>query len=420
MGVFSRFFKKSIPEALIPLSVNTSAKWTHDFSEEGAIREGYQASAWVYACVKKRADSVASVPLIVETLQKGEWVQSENHPLAKLIAKPSTDFNTQELLKLIVSHLDLTGNSLLLKNRASSGRILELFPLMPQFAEPIPGKVDLIAGYRYKEPQVLHTEFKSDDVVHGYYTNPSNLRWGQSPLQAAGKAVDIDNEAKNFQKISFQNRGVTDGAFSIDGEITAQQYAQLKEQIKSRFSGAANSRLPLLLSNTKYISFGSTPAEMDFMTTRNFTMKEIAAVYGVPSELISGMGDTNRASSEEVRKTFWMDTISPLLGEIAAMFNLQLVPDFGDTSTLRVRFDVSSVPALQQSQVEKLDIVGRLFALGVPMSQLNAKYELGLEEYDGWDVSYLPSGLIPAGFNLPQNEEPPELAAKNAYGIKGL
>src|SRR5699024_11811079 len=40
------------------------------------------------------------------------------------------------------------------------------------------------------------------DITHMAYTNPNSLLYGQSPLMAVGKAVDVDNSAAAWQKIS--------------------------------------------------------------------------------------------------------------------------------------------------------------------------------------------------------------------------
>jgi HK97 family phage portal protein len=405
--------KKEVPAGIAPLSVNHTPKWTNDFNELGSVIEGYQGNSWVYACVKKRADAVASVPVVVEQKTNDGWEQVENHPLQLLLDRPNADYDTSEMMRMFVTHLDLMGNSLLLKVKAeNSGKIIALWPLMPQWTTPVAGRIRLIDRYRYGKPNSQLIEYSQDQVIHAAYTNPDNLVWGQSPLAAGGKAVDIDNEAKAFQKNSFENRGINDGIFSFDGEASSEELANIQQTIKENYQGSRNARKPLLASKMKYQSLGMTPAEMDFMQTREFTLKEIAAVYGVPIEMISGMGDSNRASSETVRKTFWVDTIEPLLSELETALNLQLTPDYG--KNIRIRFDRSKVPALQDSLSDKLNVAERLYKMGVPFNQLNEKLELGFEPIVGGDIGYIPSGLIPVSFNYDQIDT--EQAAEEAYG----
>tara|TARA_R110000850_G_scaffold262812_1_gene391503 strand:- start:110 stop:1390 length:1281 start_codon:yes stop_codon:yes gene_type:complete len=412
--------KKNLPNGIAPLSMNLTPKWSEDFGELSAITEGYKGSTWVYACVKLKANSLASVPIILEKRVSGGWEKVDNHPVLDLIESPSPDFNRSELMKMLVTHLELLGNACIYKNRAgASNRIIELFPLLPQYIEPVAGIVRLIDIYRYKQPHSKQVEYDQADVMHVSHTNPDSLYWGQSPLQAAGKAVDIDNEAKDYQKNSFENRGIAGGMFSLKGDTDQDEVDNIRGILKTFFTGKKNSRAPLVMSDATYHNMGMTPAEMDFMLTRGFTLKEIAAAYGVPIEMISGMGDANRASSETVRKTFWIDSMIPLLVEVATALNLQLLKEFDKTGNLRLRFDTSKVPALQESLIEKLAVGEKLYAMGVPFNVINKELELGFDEIDGGDVGYIRSGLIPSSFDFDDSpSESLEEEAKSAYGAK--
>jgi len=247
-------------------------------------------------------------------------------------------------------------------------------------------------------------------IVH--FTNPDSLYYGMSPLEAAGKAVDVDNAAAAWQKISMQNRGVPDGIFSFDGDLSLEQWEDARTMVREQYSGIASSRAPWILSKAKYQQMSMTPAELDFMKTREFSMDQICAVYGVPREMINGMGDVNRASGENVRRTFWIDTIVPLLSEIESTLNLTLAREFGTSDQIRIRFDTSSVPALQENYTDKVNNAKSLWAIGVPFNQINARLELGFDEIQGGEIGYLPSGVIPASIDF---EDDPSNATET-YG----
>ena len=399
MGLFSSLFQtKAVPKALVAIFNQRNAQWA-DFNAQGAITEGYKSVPWVYAAVKKRADSVASVPLKVQSLVNNEWVDAPTHPLQRLLNNPNQDFDYGEMMRLFVTHLDLAGNAYMFKTRGGrTNQPQELWPLLPQYMTVLSGVDRLIGGYEYS--QNGRTQYASDDIVHAAYTNPDSLFLGQSPLQAAAKAVDTDNDAAAWQKVSMQNRGVPDGLLSFDtDELTEEQYAQVKEQINKDYTGSGNARKPWVMSKGKFQQMAMTPVELDFMATRNFTMDQICAVYGVPREMINGMGDANRASGDNVRKTFWLDTIIPLLHEIESTLNLNLVPDFGDIKTLRLKFDTSSVPALQENYTEKVQNATALWNMGYPINEINKKLELGFDDVEGGDIGYIPSGVIPSSFD---------------------
>lgn len=420
MNLLSKLFArkrelKEVPAGIAPTHLTQTPVW-NEINASIASKEGYKSVAWVYAAVKKRADAVASVPLIVEERTKDGWEAVSDHPLQILLDHPNIDMDKAEMMRLFITHLDLAGNAFLLKSRAGAGNTpQELWPLLPANVKVYPGRDRLIAKYDYQQG-AGKVEYMSDDVIHAAYTNPDSLYLGSSPLLAAGKAVDIDNEASGFQKISMQNRGISDGIFTFEGNLTPEQYQQARKAVSEQYSGKNNARTPWVLGGAKYQSMGLTPAELDFMETRKFTMAQVCAVYGVPIEMINGMGDANRASGENVRKTFWLDTIVPLLGEVSSALNLSLVPDYGDKRSLRIRFDLSSVPALQENYTEKVNNAKGLWSMGVPFNMINEKLELGFDEIEGGETGYIPGGVFPAAFDLEEPTEEPTDAGKEAYG----
>lgn len=318
------------PVMLMPPWMQGKPQWSN-WDSEKATTEGYQASPWVYACVKRRADAVASVAWRVETKRGDEWETNDRHPLNALLAEPNPEMSWAEMIDLAVSHLDLAGNSFWHKLKAGN-RTKYLWPIMPHTAKVIPGTDKIIEAYQIGDAPGRRVD--ADDMVHLAYTNPASLLYGQSPLQSVGKAVDVDNSAAAWQKISMQNRGVPDGVFIGPEDMTDDQFDQANERISDRYATMGNARKPWVTSGFKFVPMSLTPAEVDFIETRHLSMKEICAAYGVPSEMVSGMGDSNRASSETVRKTFWLDTILPLLYKIEAGLNRDIARDYG-SSTLR-------------------------------------------------------------------------------------
>lgn len=410
MGFFDRFKRKAVPIGVAPDWLTNKPVW-NNWNAGTAIAEGYKSVAWVYAAVKLRANAVSSVPLMVERWVNGKWQHDPRHPLQRLIDNPNPDLDRGEMMRLFVTHLDLAGNAYQLKTRAGENGVpLELFPLMPQYVKIMPGRESLIASYEYN--QNGRQVYSGRDVVHAAFTNPDSLYYGMSPLEAAGKAVDVDNAAAAWQKISMQNRGVPDGIFSFDADMDYEQWQQTRAIVREQYTGIANSRTPWVLSKAKYQQLSMTPAELDFMETRKLSMEQICAVYGVPREMINGMGDANRASGENVRRTFWLDTIIPLLSEIESSLNLSLAREFGTSDQIRIRFDTSGVPALQENYTEKVNNAKALWSMGVPLNMINERLELGFDEIEGGEIGYLPTGVIPASIDF----APAPADVKTAYG----
>ena len=385
--------KKSYRTTEIDRSYSNSATW-NDWDVDKAIDEGYKSSVPVYSCVKKRMDSVASIPLVVEVKRGDEWEAQPNHPLQILLDAPNPDMTTDELVKMMIGHLDLAGNAYWMKVRGGkNGLPLELWPAMPQGIIINTGVDRFINSYRVGSSGKT---VPFEDMCHFKYINPNSFYFGQSPLQAAGKAVDVDNAGQTWQKISMQNRGVPDFHVSFDNELTPEQHEQAVEVIK-RKTGPGSAREPLVTSKATINQLSQTPIEMDFMNTRRFSREEVCSVYGVPSALIAEMGAVNLANSETARRLFWLDTIIPLMDEVVGALNSNLSYEYG--KDVRIAYDISNVPALQENYSEKLDNAKKLWSLGVPLNAINQRLELGLDNVVGGDIGYIPTGVIPSSFD---------------------
>lgn len=414
MALFDFFKKKPAAQAAAGVAVATGARegqraWTN-WDTSAATKDGYKASAWVYRSISLRANAVSSVPFVVEKWNGESWERAPEHPLQKLLDRPNPDMGQAELVRLMVTHLDLAGNAYWLKIRDGVGKPAELWPMMPHEVAPAAGASELISHYILRGS----TRIQQQDVVHIAYTNPDSLILGQSPLQAAGKAVDVDNAAATWQKISMQNRGVPDGVFTLEDDLTPEQFEQAREQVATQYASQSNARAPWVVSRAKWQQMSLAPAELDFIATRENAREEIGVVFGT-AEMLASLSSANRASAAEVRKSFWLDTITPLLEELTAAMSAALLPEY-QGENIRITYDTSGVAALRQDEKETLEIIKGYWAMGVPLNTLLQRFGTGFDEVEGGEIGYLPSGVLPVGFSDMPTEENAKALAVKAYG----
>lgn len=375
------------------LNYSTVASWS-DWDAKEAIKSGFQSSVPVFSCIKKRYDAVSSIPWRVEVLRGDEWVKLPSHPLQMLLDNPNPEMSSGELWRLLICHLDLAGNGFWRKVRGGMGDTpQELWPVMPYLTVNIDGQ-GIVINYKQPNGKVI----VRDDMCQFKYVNPENHYFGQSPLKAAGKAVDVDNAGQDWQKVSMQNRGVPDYMISFDADLTPDQYGQARDVIKKQ-TGPNKAREPIITSKATVQQLSLSPVEMDFMDTRRFSREEICSVYGVPSALIAEMNEANLSNAETARRVFWLDTILPLMDELKDTLNASLVPDYEGKEKIRIVYDVANVAALQMDLKDKIDNANKLWAMGVPFNTLNQRMELGFDDIDGGDVGYIASSAIPTTFD---------------------
>lgn len=382
-------------QGFIKLLMNDKPKWTR-WTAETAVNEGYKASLWAYAAINKKAKAAASVPWhVYKRDAQGNWEQLQDHPLQALIDTPNPFTSRNNMIERMIMQLDLAGNSLF-KLVMAGGVPVELWNIGPDGIKPNPDPREFIKNYTY---ETADKKYKQDipaaEILHVMYMDPSNPFWGIAPLQVAARTVDTDIEAVNWNKISLQNRAVTDGVFSTDQTLTTTQFNELRQHIRTQHQGADNARTPWILGGgAQWQQMSMSPADMDFMEGRKMTREEICAVFQVPPPLVGILDKANYSNMQEARRVFWLDSILPLLDDLKESFNRAFAPYFG--ADIMLDYDTSSVEALTENVNEKIEAAQKLFSMGVPFNQINQRLDLGIDEVKGGEIGYLPASLMPA------------------------
>lgn len=347
---------------------------------ERAVAEGYKANPWVYRSVYLKAKAGSSVPWYVVD-EKGEKI--DGHPITTLFKRPNPFLSRQDLFELIISWLELSGNSYLKKIKVN-GRTEELWPISPDRAHPIPSTdtAEWFAGFALDKSKKV--DIKPEDMIHHKYFNPANPLLGIAPLEAVAKTVDIDNGQKDFNKATTQNRGVIDGYFVFDKEFGSQQDT---DAVREKLNEVHRNKrtFGVLGSNAKYIRTALTPAEMDFIDSGKANREEVFIAFGVPpvyAGIMDGATMNNYKTSELI---FWFGTMLFLLDDMKDTFNFSLADEIGEGNELV--YDLSNVPAIREAMLAKTKTAKGLFEMGVPFEQLNKVFGFGFEEFEGWDVS---------------------------------
>jgi len=380
----------STPELIFTMSRAAAQfqKWDTDV----AIEEGLKASAIFYACVQKRAQAVAQVPWVAKRRTADGWEDAPDSDLQRLIDRPNPDINWSEMMELVTQHIDLAGNAYWTMIRAGNGNLpRELWPILPQGIKIVPGKERLVQRYEYQRGQVVRN-IDPEDVVHIKTCNPGDFLFGMPTIQAAGRAVDVDRDSGDWQKISLQNRGVSDYAIVLDPDTTQEQIDRIRDLHRQHQGGKHNARQPYL--TTKDIkTLNQSAVEMDFVASRNKVWEEIASAMGVPLPMIGVLENATLANIEVSRRIFWLDTIIPLLRMIRSQLQAQLAFDFGPD--WKIDYDLSSVEALREDTAAKIKAARELWNMGVPFNRVNEVLELEVGEVEGGDLGYLSAGLLP-------------------------
>jgi HK97 family phage portal protein len=373
--------------------------WTpRDFA--ALAREGFAKNAVVYRSVRMIAEAASSVPLF---LFEGER-EVDEHPLLALLARPNPMQAGPDLFEAWYGHLMVAGNSYL-EAVAVGGEVRELHVLRPDRIKVVPGPDGWPEAYDYTVAGQT-VRFEQDagrgvrPILQMSLFHPQNDHYGLSPLEPAATGIDLHNAAGSWNKALLDNSACPSGALvysAKDGQLTPEQYERLKAELEESFQGAKNAGRPLLLEgglDWKAMSF--SPKDMDFIAAKATAAREIALALGVPPMLLGIPGDNTYSNYAEANRSFWRQTVLPLVNRTAKALSAWLVPAFAGVSmgsalasSVELRPDLDTVEALSTEREALWERVRRSDFLTIN----EKRAAVGYGAIDGGDV--LVSGPAP-------------------------
>ena len=280
-------------------------------------RTAMQTTA-VYACVRILAEAIASLPLhIYEYQDDGGKKLVHEHPLYFLLHdEPNPEMTSFVFRETLMSHLLIWGNAYAQIIRDGAGRVLGLYPLLPD-------KVDVQRDdkgniyYVYSRNSDENPTFKqygdivlkADDVLHIPGLGFDGLI-GYSPIAMAKNAVGMTLACEEYGASFFANGANPGGVLEHPGVL--KDPSKVRESWNSVYRGVNNAhKIAVLEEGMKYQQIGIPPEEAQFLETRKFQINEIARLYRIPPHMVGDLEKSSFSNIEQQSLEFVKYTLDP-------------------------------------------------------------------------------------------------------------
>ena len=366
--------------------------------------DGYSENAIVYRCINEISNNASRVKI---NLFRGDQ-EVDNHPLLDLLYNPSPTMSQVEWFQALYSYLLISGNNYMLSVGGDNTPPTELYNLRPDRMKIRSGTRAMPVAYDYMlkgqivESYIVDQSTGASKVKHIKLFNPLDDYYGMSPMQASSVDIDQHNLANKHNVNLLQNGARPSGAVIFNPkdetggnvQLSDVQRNQLMNDVNQRFSGTGNAGKPMLLEGDfEWKEMGLSPKDMDFIQLKNMSAKDIALVYGVPSQLI-GIPDSQTYSNfAEAKLALYNETIIPLLDRIQGDLNEWLVPMFNEQG-LELRYDIDSIPAMAEQRKRVFESVSAGVKEGI-LTRNEAREQLGYEPIEGADSLLVSANLMP-------------------------
>ena len=346
--------RQAVKYSSVMLSLGQARWLSHSY--RALAKEGYQQNPVVYACVTKLARDVSSVDLhLYKFTRKGELQKIKSHPILDLMARPNPSWSSRQFVEKLATQYLIGGNAYVLGNNKTRPPS-ELWLLPPESVTVRPGNL-LPEAYVYRPGTEtvypVNQVTGLSQVLHLRTVNPLDEWNGLPPMAAAAYGVDVFNAGQEWNKSLLQNEARPSGALQMrqgkDGftqQLSEEQYARLKLEVDSQYTGSGNAGRPLLIDGAlEWVQMGLNARDMDHKENMLASARLIAGCYGTPPMLVGIPGESTFANYGEAKLAYWADTVLPFLGMILDDFNRWLPRLYGEKCFLW--FDEEQVPALE-------------------------------------------------------------------------
>ena len=358
------------------------------------MMETYQKSLYVFACVSKIAEKVASIDFDLYQIlnSDGDTKEILNHPAVDLLYRVNPFQTKAEFIKITIINLKLAGDAFWFKVRNNSNQVVELWNLRPDMMEIIKDPIEFVKAYRFTKNDGTTSTFSPSDIVHFKKPTPLDDYYGVSPIFSAQIRIDTEEYASNFQRDFFLNNARPDAVIKSAENVTEDQKNDIRQQFEKRHKGVGkNSKVALLEAGLEYQQISVNQKEMDFIESMKFTRDDILVAFSVPKTIVAITDDVNRANAETAMYVFLSETIKPEVQALVEKVNEELIiPDFGEN--LFLNFD-DPTPQNRDQVLAEYDNGIKNYWLMINEIRANEN----MPPIDGGDSVYMPLSLMPVG-----------------------
>ena len=292
------------PGAQNPVPSTALVEGSGNIGTDGALQ-----ISTVWACIDRRATTVASLPFFAYENSGGQKVLARNSRLYGLLHdSPNARMTPFEFWRAMLMNHDLRGNAYARIDRASDGEALALWPMPADQVQPtVLDDGSMVYAYRIGDDVAVLAEA---NVLH--LKNLGNGTVGLAKLEFMRATTSEVAGAQGSATRLFTNGGKPTGVLMIDQLLSPEQRQRLKDNFAEMQTGST-ARLYVLEANMKYQQLSLSPEDQQLLETRKYGVEEICRWMDTPPVLVHHSNVTAWGTGiEQIVDGFYKFTIRPL------------------------------------------------------------------------------------------------------------
>lgn len=363
----------------------------YDANKDYGIDGALQVSA-VWAAVELLTDNIASLPLFVYRRtndQQGNKELARGTPLWTLLHdSPNRRHTPMEFWQYACLNFLLRGNAYARLVRNSAGEVIEMWPLSADQVEieVLPDRT-LIYKYSYEGKIAIYDE---SSIWH--WRDKGNGVIGMSRLDYMRNSVGVAIDAQNHSSNVFRKSAKRPGVFMIDKVLKEEQRNAIRNNYRGLVEGNDDDLL-VLEAGAKFEPLSMSPADIQLLDTRKFSVEDIARWFGISSVLINDTAKTTTWGTgiSQLIEGFYKFKLRPMLEGLEQSLDRRVLTS-NQRQLYSVEFSLDAI--LRGSLADRLDAGSKAVQNGL-MTRNEWRQLENLPRVDGADALTAQVNLAP-------------------------
>lgn len=292
-----------------------------------------------------------------------------------LLKSPSRFMSAFEFRRAMTMQVLLYGNAFAAINKTRGGELLELIML-----EADSVSLDLNGPEPIYKTR-LYGDLTMDQVFHLKAPNTNGL-WGESPVSLCRTSLQLMAAQEDMALKAFSNAGNPKIALVHPGPLSLEARQRIMADYEAKHAGTSNTGKPLVLAEGMRIErISSTLDDAGLQAARQYSVGDVARIYGVPSSYLSETAGPSYGTLEWLSRMYVDACLMPWL----QCWRAEILAKLAGTGET-VSFDTDDL--VRPGMAETMAALRTAVEAGV-MTRNEAREELDLAPLPGLDTPTL-------------------------------
>lgn len=370
----------------------------------GSAFQLFDTSTAVAVPITKIAEAFAD---LTPVLKLGDDI-IRDHEVLNLLNFPSPDFTPELFWKTLAINYLVTGETFMLYIGNVGMPPKEIYPMTPVDVTHL-HKTGFISSFQVNGDRFNGTYSREQDMfvsreklrqlsqIRDFSNRDNSMFRGRSKLVSASNTARQQVLGVKHNLSVLERGGKLSLHFHFEDHMDADELKVVTDNINAKFAGAFNSGAIGVTAGDKMTvnNLGQSLKDMDWKDAQEMSAKIIAQIYNYPLPLLTTEASTFN-NFESAKEALYDDAVTPLSKVIYGGVMRDLIKRFKLDPKMELTYDEDKVPALLNRRMKWVEMRSKL---GIETDN-ELRNLIGRENYDGGDLIYKPSTLVPVGVDL--------------------